>query len=98
VLDAVDVCPLISGLGSANGCPPDSDSDGLADVDDSDDDNDGILDTVEAAACSPSAVDCDTDGDGIPNRLDTDSDGDGISDVIEAGGTDADKDGKADEL
>jgi gliding motility-associated-like protein len=96
VLDAVDACPLVNGLGSANGCPPDSDGDGLADVDDSDDDNDGILDTVEAAACSPSAVDCDTDGDGIPNRLDADSDGDGISDVIEAGGTDTDNNGKAD--
>jgi len=96
VLDAVDVCPLINGLGSTNGCPPDSDGDGLADVDDSDDDNDGILDTVEAAACTPSAATCDTDGDGIPNILDTDSDGDGISDVIEAGGTDVDKDGKAD--
>ncbi len=96
VLDAVDVCPLINGLGSTNGCPPDSDGDGLADVDDSDDDNDGILDTVEAAACSPSAATCDTDGDGIPNILDTDSDGDGISDVIEAGGTDVDRDGKAD--
>jgi gliding motility-associated-like protein len=96
VLDAVDVCPLVDGLGSTNGCPPDSDGDGLADVDDSDDDNDGILDTVEAAACSPAAATCDTDGDGIPNILDTDSDGDGISDVIEAGGTDVDKDGKAD--
>jgi len=96
VLDAVDVCPLINGLGSTNGCPPDSDGDGLADVDDSDDDNDGILDTVEAAACSPAAATCDTDGDGIPNILDTDSDGDGISDVTEAGGTDVDKDGKAD--
>uniref|UniRef100_UPI0040481754 tandem-95 repeat protein n=1 Tax=Algoriphagus sp. TaxID=1872435 RepID=UPI0040481754 len=96
VLDAVDVCPLINGLGSSNGCPPDSDGDGLADVDDSDDDNDGILDTVEAAACSPAAATCDTDGDGIPNILDTDSDGDGISDVTEAGGTDVDRDGKAD--
>jgi gliding motility-associated-like protein len=96
VLDAVDVCPFINGLGSSNGCPPDSDGDGLADVDDSDDDNDGILDTVEAAACSPSEATCDTDGDGIPNILDTDSDGDGISDVTEAGGTDVDKDGKAD--
>ncbi len=96
VVDAVDACPLVNGLGSSNGCPPDSDGDGLADVDDSDDDNDGILDTVEAAACSPAAATCDTDGDGIPNILDTDSDGDGISDVTEAGGTDADRDGKAD--
>ncbi|UAJ14026.1 tandem-95 repeat protein [Aquirufa lenticrescens] len=96
VLDAVDQCPLISGNGSTTGCPPDSDGDGLADVDDSDDDNDGILDTVEAAACSPSVVDCDTDGDGIPNRLDLDSDGDGIKDITEANGTDANNDGIAD--
>ena len=38
----------------------------------------------------------DVDGDGIPNRLDLDSDNDGINDVIEAGGTDADKNGQAD--
>jgi gliding motility-associated-like protein len=96
VLDAVDVCPLISGNGTANGCPPDSDGDGLADVDDSDDDNDGITDAVEAGVCSPISIDCDTDADGIPNSLDKDSDGDGINDVIEAGGSDGDKDGKAD--
>ena len=38
----------------------------------------------------------DTDGDGVPNHLDLDSDNDGIPDVIEAGGTDADRDGQAD--
>ncbi|WP_298880863.1 T9SS type A sorting domain-containing protein [uncultured Polaribacter sp.] len=38
----------------------------------------------------------DTDGDGIPNYLDIDSDNDGIPDVIESGGTDADRDGRAD--
>ncbi|ARV15348.1 T9SS type A sorting domain-containing protein [Polaribacter sp. SA4-12] len=38
----------------------------------------------------------DTDGDGIPNHLDLDSDNDGITDVIESGGTDANRDGKAD--
>ncbi len=38
----------------------------------------------------------DTDGDGIPNSLDLDSDNDGIPDVIESGGTDADRDGRAD--
>ena len=75
---------------------PDFDGDGLADEDDLDDDNDGILDTVENAACSPSAETCDTDGDGTPNKFDLDSDADGISDVYEANGTDADKDGKAD--
>ncbi|RCS27305.1 hypothetical protein DUT90_04110, partial [Polaribacter sp. WD7] len=38
----------------------------------------------------------DTDGDGVPNSLDLDSDNDGITDVIESGGTDADRDGRAD--
>jgi gliding motility-associated-like protein len=38
----------------------------------------------------------DTDKDGIPDYLDLDSDGDGISDVVEADGTDADQDGRAD--
>lgn len=75
---------------------PDSDQDGVVDLDDLDDDNDGILDTVEASACSPSSVDCDTDGDGIPNILDLDSDGDGIKDVYEALGVDTNNDGKAD--
>ncbi|WP_459744091.1 beta strand repeat-containing protein, partial [Polaribacter sp. OB-PA-B3] len=40
--------------------------------------------------------DIDTDGDGVPNSLDLDSDNDGITDVIESGGTDANRDGKAD--
>jgi gliding motility-associated-like protein len=65
-------------------------------TEDLDDDNDGILDSVENAACNPADPNCDTDGDGIPNRLDIDSDNDGINDVIEAGGTDADNDGRAD--
>jgi hypothetical protein len=71
--------------------PVDTDADGVPDVDDLDDDNDGILDTVENAQLS-----ADTDGDGIPNRLDLDSDNDGINDVDEAIGTDIDGDGMAD--
>lgn len=79
----------------------DTDGDLVPDVDDLDDDNDGILDTVEAAASCTSAsgtinanIDC--DGDGVPNRLDLDSDNDGINDVNEANGTDANFDGFAD--
>ena len=53
-----------------------------------DDDNDGILDTVEGTT--------DTDNDGIPNLFDLDSDNDGIADIIEAGGIDADGDGHID--
>jgi hypothetical protein len=41
---------------------------------------------------------CDTDGDGIPDYLDLDSDNDGIPDLVEAGGTDADGNGIADDL
>ena len=46
--------------------PPDNDLDG-EDSDDLDDDNDGILDSVEG--------DADPDNDGIPNWFDLDSDG-----------------------
>jgi hypothetical protein len=56
---------------------PDTDGDGITDDIDVDDDNDGILDTIEDAAG-------DADSDGIPNSLDIDSDDDGIPDNIEA--------------
>jgi hypothetical protein len=59
---------------------PDTDGDGITDDIDLDDDNDGILDTVEDAAA-------DADSDGIPNRLDIDSDDDGIPDNVEAQST-----------
>ncbi len=67
--------------------PYDSDSDGVPDKDDADDDNDGILDVDEGGET------LDTDGDGIPNRIDLDSDGDGCDDVVEAGHEDPDEDG-----
>ena len=54
--------------------------------------NDFALDDI---SCTYLA-DCDSDGDGIPDRLDLDSDNDGIYDVVEAGGTDANNDGKID--
>lgn len=73
-------------------CFPDTDGDTLTDNLDLDDDNDGILDTVEDGQLST-----DTDGDGIINSLDLDSDNDGISDVDEAGGTDVNRDGMADD-
>ena len=65
---------------------PDSDRDGIPDDIDLDDDNDGILDTVEGTA--------DLDGDGIPNYLDLDSDGDGLPDILEVGGTSLNNDGR----
>lgn len=59
----------------------DSDKDGIPDRTDLDDDNDGILDTVEGEG--------DFDGDSIINRLDLDADGDGILDLEESGLTEA---------
>ena len=66
----------------------DFDRDGVKDLDDLDDDNDGIPDDIETTA--------DIDGDGIPNYHDRDSDGDGIPDLIEATGVDKDGDGTLD--
>ena len=74
----------------------DTDGDGEPDVTDLDDDNDGILDTVE----SPGGSDVDTDGDNVVDRLDLDSDNDGISDLEESGadrlGLDPDNNGVID--
>ena len=79
--DSAILINLISGF-------PDDDDDGVANDADIDDDNDGILDTVEDANLdndnNPLSNPTDTDGDGIPNHLDLDSDGDGIPDNIEA--------------
>ena len=64
---------------------PDNDRDRVPDIEDLDDDNDGILDTEEGSG--------DADNDGIPNIFDLDSDDDGCLDVIEAGYSDSDSDG-----
>jgi gliding motility-associated-like protein len=59
---------------------PDTDCDGITDLDDIDDDNDGILDVVEGDRTT------DTDGDGIYDSQDIDADNDGILDNIEGQG------------
>ncbi len=64
----------------------DSDGDGIGDDCDLDDDNDGILDTVENGGNSNR----DTDGDGIVDRLDLDSDNDGCPDALESAGNNYD--------
>ncbi len=68
-------------------CDPDFDDDGIANVIDLDDDNDGILDTLEGNGTK------DTDKDGYPDIMDLDSDGDECFDVIESGFLDPNKDG-----
>lgn len=72
-LSTISACILASGN-------IDTDGDGVTDVCDLDDDNDGILDTTEGE-------NQDQDNDGIPNRLDIDSDNDGIPDNVEAQST-----------
>lgn len=73
----------------------DTNGDGMAD-NTADTDKDGILDAYDIdSSNSPLSVD-DKDNDGYPNAIDLDSDDDGIADVIEAGGTDADGNGKLD--
>lgn len=69
----------------------DNDRDGINDIVDLDDDNDGILDVDEDfnedGDNNPRTNPSDKDGDGIPNYFDLDTDNDGITDYIEAGGT-----------
>ncbi|WP_073247225.1 Calx-beta domain-containing protein [Maribacter aquivivus] len=62
----------------------DTDFDGINDLVDEDDDNDGITDVNEGSG--------DADGDSIIDSLDSDSDNDGCPDAVEAGHTDPDDD------
>jgi hypothetical protein len=90
----------------AGGTAIDANGDGIVDGG-LDTDNDGILDPVDDS-CDASVAIClgvtigndlgltDSDSDGVPNAYDLDSDNDGIQDIIEAGGTDANGDGKVD--
>jgi hypothetical protein len=97
--------------GIINSFDRDSDNDGIADVVEAggtdtngdgildgfvDADNDGLSSLVDLNNGGSPLSNPDTDNDGIPNYLDLDSDNDGIADVVEAGGTDANGDGRAD--
>ncbi|MDB4224481.1 hypothetical protein N9850_11950, partial [Granulosicoccus sp.] len=68
---------------------PDWDGDGVPNIVDIDDDNDGILDVDEGIVDNnqdgvPDNSSVDTDGDGVPDGLDHDSDNDGIPDLRES--------------
>ncbi|MFP2997899.1 T9SS type B sorting domain-containing protein [Spongiivirga sp. MCCC 1A20706] len=54
-----------------------------------------LIDNVQISVTSTPECN-DDDQDGIPNSLDLDADNDGIMDIIEAGGVDADGDGRVD--
>ncbi|WP_420318343.1 T9SS type A sorting domain-containing protein [Ekhidna sp.] len=94
---------------SDNDGVPDSDE-GFGEDPSADADSDGIpnyLDTDFVHGTLGAFVDSngdgindifDTDLDGVPNQKDRDSDNDGMSDLLEAGGTDADNNGIADDL
>ena len=60
----------------------DTDCDGVPDIDDIDDDDDGMVDSDEEINALNQET-LDSDGDGIVDRLDIDSDNDGIPDNIE---------------
>jgi Zn-dependent metalloprotease len=73
----------------------DSDGDGIADVTDTDDDNDGVLDTADAYPLISIGELVDTDSDGAPDTCDTacgdlgmaadsDDDNDGVLDTVDA--------------
>ncbi|MFK7857759.1 MAG: OmpA family protein [Granulosicoccus sp.] len=87
----------------------DTDRDGIRDFRDLDSDNDGLSDTAEITPADSSFTDInnlqndisalvlsDPDGDSLVNYRDLDSDNDGIPDLVEAGGTDIDGNGLAD--
>ena len=76
----------------------DTDGDGEIDAVDTDDDNDGVLDTDEATN-GTDPLNPDTDGDGKDDGAEgtTDTDGDGKIDALESSIEDADSDGVPDE-
>ena len=61
----------------------DSDGDGIEDIDDIDDDNDGVPDSKDAFPLD-NTESIDTDGDTQGNNADTDDDGDGVADASDA--------------
>jgi len=85
-----DNCNIEIDENLTTGLCADPDADGIVNLNDLDDDNDGITDETENLTASN---DGDTDVDGIVDTEDLDSDNDGIFDVIENLGEDPDGNG-----
>ena len=77
ISDGQDTC-----ISVANPTQSDFDADGIGDACDTDADNDGVDNTVDAFPYDPTES-VDTDLDGIGNNADTDDDNDGLSDTEE---------------
>jgi hypothetical protein len=86
ILNDVDNC-----VSNYNPSQTDTDTDGAGNVCDTDDDDDGILDTADAFP-TDNTEQVDTDGDGVGNNADTDDDNDMVLDTDEDLG-DFDSDG-----
>ena len=79
--------------------PTDTDGDFTSDLNDVDDDNDGVSD-IDEAANGTEPIDSDTDDDGETDGEEgtSDTDGDGIIDALESDEIDTDNDGVVDEF
>jgi hypothetical protein len=108
----IDGADDADGDGIPNMMDLDSDNDGIPDVVEAggidangdglidgfvDANHDGLADAVEASAGGTALPMTDTDRDGVEDYRDLDSDDDGINDLREAGGTDANGDGRVDD-
>jgi len=78
VPDGTDNCPNV-----ANADQLDTDSDGLGNACDDDDDGDGVIDEEDALPIDPFET-IDSDGDGVGDNADQDDDNDGVEDEDDA--------------